>query len=102
MEFQIESGSGRLSIAGDMTVYCASQLKPALLAEAAAGYNSLELDLSQVQEFDTAGLQLLLMLNRELQGRLRIVACSPGVRAALTLCHVSRLIAEDTRTTEAA
>ena len=85
-----------------MTVYCASELKPALLAEAAAGYNSLELDLSQVQEFDTAGLQLLLMLNRELQGRLRIVACSPGVRAALTLCHASRLIADDTSTAEAA
>ena len=100
MEFQIESASGRLSVAGDMTVYCASELKPALLAEAAAGYDSLELDLSQVQEFDTAGLQLLLMLNRELQGRLRIIACSPGVRAALTLCHASRLI-EDTRTTEA-
>jgi anti-sigma B factor antagonist len=102
VEFQIESGSGRSSVAGDMTVYCASELEPALLAEAAAGYNSLELDLSQVQEFDTAGLQLLLMLNRELQGRLRIVACSPGVRAALTLCHASGLIAEDTRTSEAA
>jgi anti-sigma B factor antagonist len=101
VEFQIESRSGRVSVAGDMTVYCASELKPALLLEAAAGHNSLELDLSQVQEFDTAGLQLLL-LNREMHGRLRIVACSPGVRATLELTHLDRLIGADTPGSEAA
>jgi anti-sigma B factor antagonist len=85
-----------------MTVYCASELKPALLLEAAAGHNSLELDLSQVQEFDTAGLQLLLLLNREMHGRLRIVACSPGVRATLELTHLTRLIGAETPGPEAA
>ena len=101
MEFQIESRSGRVSVAGDMTVYSASELKPALLLEA-AGHNSLELDLSQVQEFDTAGLQLLLLLNREMHGRLRIVACSPDVRATLELTHLNRLIGADTSGPEAA
>jgi anti-anti-sigma regulatory factor len=85
-----------------MTVYCAAELKPALLAEAAAGYNPLRLDLSQVQEFDTAGLQLVLLLYREMQGRLKVVACSPNVQAALTLCHSGHLIAADTGTVEAA
>ena len=102
MEFQIESRSGRVSVSGDMTVYCAAELKPALLAEAAAGYHSLELDLSQVQEFDTAGLQLVLLLAREMQGRLRIVASSPIVRAALELSHASRLIGADPGSAEAA
>jgi anti-sigma B factor antagonist len=102
VEFQIESQSGRVSVAGDMTVYCASELKPALLLEAAAAHNSLELDLAQVQELDTAGLQLLLLLNRELQGRLRIVACSPGVRAVLQLTHLNRLLGADTSAAEAA
>ena len=60
------------------------------LAEFAAGHSAL--DLSQVQEIDTAGLQLLLMLNRELQGALKIRACSPGVRATLELTHLERLI----------
>jgi anti-sigma B factor antagonist len=102
VEFQIESRSGRVSVSGDMTVYCAAELKPALLAEAAAGYNPLRLDLSQVQEFDTAGLQLVLLLYREMQGRLKVVACSPNVQAALTLCHSGHLIADDTGTVEAA
>ena len=96
MEFQIESRSGRVSVAGDMTVYCAPELKPALLLEAAAGHNSLELDLSQVQEFDTAGLQLLLLLSLEMQGRLRIVACSPAVHAVLELTHSGRLLGAHT------
>jgi anti-anti-sigma regulatory factor len=85
-----------------MTVYCAAELKPALLAEVAAGYPSLELDLSQVQEFDTAGLQLVLLLNREMHGRLEVVACSPHVQAALALCHASHLIVDKTATPEAA
>jgi anti-sigma B factor antagonist len=89
-------------VSGDMTVYCAAELKPALLAEAAAGYSSLQLDLSQVQEFDTAGLQLILLLNREMQGRLKVVACSPNVQAALALSHSTYLIADDTATAEAA
>jgi anti-sigma B factor antagonist len=102
VEFQIESRSGRVTVSGDMTVYCAAELKPALLAEAAARHPSLELDLSQVQEFDTAGLQLVLLLYREMHGRLEIVSCSPNVQAALALCHLNRLIADDTGTAEAA
>jgi anti-anti-sigma factor len=90
MEFQIESRSGTVAICGDMTVYVASELKTALLAEFAAGHTAL--DLSQVQEIDTAGLQLLLVLNRELRGALKIRACSPGVRATLGLAHLERLI----------
>jgi anti-anti-sigma factor len=90
VEFQIESQAGTISVAGDMTVYCAADLKTALLAEVAAGNSSL--NLSQVQEFDTAGLQLVLLLNRELLGGLRIVACSPGVRATLELAHLNKLM----------
>ena len=90
MEFQIESRAGTVSVVGDMTVYCAADLKTELLAAVAAGNSSL--NLSQVQEFDTAGLQLILLLNRELLGGLRIVACSPGVRATLELAHLNKLI----------
>jgi hypothetical protein len=37
-----------------------------------------------------------------MQGRLRVVACNPNVRAALALCHSSHLIAADTGPAEAA
>ncbi len=102
MESAIQSEAGTLRVTGDMTVYCASDLKPALLAAAAAGHCALELDLSQVQEFDTAGLQLVLLLSRELQGRLRISACSPTVRAALELTQMNKLLAADAPVPEAA
>ncbi|MBS0416989.1 MAG: STAS domain-containing protein [Proteobacteria bacterium] len=91
MEFQIESRAGTISVAGDMTVYAAAELKTALLAEVAAGNSRL--DLAQVQEFDTSAVQLLLLLNRELLGGLKIVACSPGVRATLELMNV-KLVSE--------
>ena len=93
MEFQIESRSGTVAISGDMTVYAAAELKTALLAELADGNTAL--DLAQVQEIDTAGLQLLLMLNRELGGALEIVACSPGVRGTLELAHLNGLLAKE-------
>ena len=85
MECQIESQSGTIHVSGDMNVYAASELKTALLAELTAGNTAL--DLSQVQEFDTAGLQLVLLLDRELRGQLRIAGCSPGVRATLQLMN---------------
>lgn len=93
MEFKIELSSDTVSVTGDMMVYCASDLKPALFEHFAAGSSTVQLDLSQVQEFDTAGLQLLLLLSRDLQGRLRIVACSPTVRAALELTRLNSLLA---------
>ena len=93
MECQVESRAGTISVCGDMTVYSAAELKTALQDALAAG--GRKLDLSQVQEFDTAGLQLVLMLNRELQGGLAIVAASPTVRSTLALTHLNRLIAAE-------
>jgi anti-anti-sigma regulatory factor len=55
----------------------------------------LDLDLSKIGEFDTAGLQLLLMLRRESQRRLRVRGCSEVVRNALALCHLEHLIADE-------
>jgi anti-sigma B factor antagonist len=102
MDFEIESASGGgLKIAGDMTVYSAGDLKTALLAQTIVGQQTLDLDLSQVREFDTAGLQLLLMLKRRTQGRLRIVSCSHAVRGALSLCHQHALVADETGKSEA-
>lgn len=101
MEFQIEARTGGLAITGDMTVYSAGDLKPALLAQTIVG-QTLDLDLSQVREFDTAGLQLVLMLKRRAQGQLRIVACSHAVRGSLALCHLNSLVADESATSEAA
>ena len=101
MELEIESRSGTLAIAGDMTVYSACDLKSALLNQTVVG-RKIDLDLSQVREFDTAGLQVLLMLNHRAQGQLRIHACSHVVRGALALCHLSALLVDENLNSEAA
>ena len=101
MELQIDPGSGALALGSEMTVYSAPDLKPALLAQTIVG-QKLDLDLSRVREFDTAGLQLLLMLQRRTGGRLRIVACSHAVRSVLALCHLQDLLGDDLSPQEAA
>jgi anti-sigma B factor antagonist len=100
MELQIDSGSGAIAVGGEMTVYSAADLKPAFLAQTIVG-RKLDLDLSQVREFDTAGLQLLLMLKRRAGGQLRIVACSHAVRSSLTLCHLQDLLVNEASPQEA-
>lgn len=76
-----------LRIEGELTIYRAAELKQTLLA-AVAEHAELEVDLSQVSEFDSAGLQLLLLAKREAgaAGRtLRLVDHSPAVVEVLDL-----------------
>lgn len=51
-------------VEGDMSIYRAEALKRELL-DALQRSDELELDLSGITEFDTTGLQLLLLLARE-------------------------------------
>ena len=54
----------RLAVDGAMTVYEAGESKGELLAALADG-GGLEIDLAGVEEIDTAGLQLLVLTQRE-------------------------------------
>ena len=77
-------------IEGEMSVYRAAELKPALL-EPAMGGGVLELDLSAVTEIDSTGLQLLLLARREAlarQGGLCVVAQSPAIAEMLALLQL--------------
>ncbi len=66
MRVQIERGEQgqRLRIEGEMTIYSAAEHKAQILDHLEA-YQELELDLSGVEEMDSAGLQILLLLKRE-------------------------------------
>ena len=74
-----------------MTIYHALDQKQQLL-DALASADELELDLMQVGEIDTAGLQLLILLKKEAQRtgkRLSIVAHSQSVRAVIDFCNLA-------------
>ena len=76
-----------LAVEGEMTIYRAAEPHPALL-DAVRTRDAPALDLSAVTEFDSAGVQLLLVARREaarLGKRLVLQDASPAVRDAFAL-----------------
>jgi len=85
------SSSQPLAITEDLTIYHALEQKQALL-NALAATDELELNLAQVAEIDTAGLQLLILLKKEAQRagkRVRIVAHSQAVSSVVDFCNMA-------------
>jgi anti-anti-sigma factor len=74
----MSADSTRLVIQGELTIFRAAELKPLLLDDPALA----EVDLSQVTEIDTAGIQLLMMAKKQAQARghdVHLVGHSPPV-----------------------
>ena len=83
--------AARLEIAGEMTIYRAAELK-ALLLDAVDKQAQVDVDLSQVSEIDTAGVQLLMLAKRVAEGRgrvFRLHAHSPAVLEVFELIGVA-------------
>ena len=81
----------RLTLETDLTIYNAPDHKRTLLA-ALEQANVVELDLAQVAEIDSAGLQVLLLAKRESLAaakELRIVGHSPAVHELLDFFNVA-------------
>ena len=71
----------RLSPVGEMTIYSAAELKPALL-QALEQSDEIEIDLADISEMDTSGVQLLMLMKREASAAgkaLKLVGHSPAV-----------------------
>jgi anti-anti-sigma factor len=78
-------------LSGELTIHSATERKPELLALLETG-EDLVLNVSQISELDTAGLQLLLMLKREaaqLGRRLALVEPSGAVGDILAITHLT-------------
>lgn len=76
---------------GELTIYTAADNKSRFL-DALSAQDALELDLSQVTELDSAGLQLLLMAKKEAERRnieLSFGQPSQAVIEVLDLCNLS-------------
>ena len=80
-----------LGVEGEMTIYSAAELKGALL-EGLSRCQRLEINLSQVSEMDSAGLQLLYLVKREaasLGRQVALVAHSPATLEILDLYNLT-------------
>jgi len=92
MTFEIEKRDDCDHVRGEMTIYNAAALKNGLFPANAAGPRCI--DLAEVSDFDTAGLQLLLMAERECVARGEAFSVrnpSPAVRQALDLVRPAGL-----------
>lgn len=80
-----------LALAEDLTIYNAIALKERLAA-AIKKHKAIELDLSQVGQIDTAGVQLLIFAKREatrLKKEIRIIAHSKAVQETIDFCNLA-------------
>lgn len=82
-----------LSITGEFTIFTAAELKPMLLdALTSAETAEIDIDLSEVSEIDSSGLQLMVMIKREalVRGKnVRFVRHSDPVLDLIDLCDLS-------------
>ncbi len=91
-----ERPTHRVAVEGDLTVYTAAAHKARLLPALRVPYAIIELDLVQVNEIDTAGLQLLLLgcnIAMTMGGALRLVTPSPAVREVIELLKLHDVFA---------
>jgi len=89
MRIEKTSSGCRLHIDGEMTVATSVAVRDEILAALpAGGADEVEVDLSGVNEIDTAGLQLMLQLKRKCGTRLRLVNHSPAVLQILDLSNL--------------
>ncbi|MBV8124506.1 MAG: STAS domain-containing protein [Burkholderiaceae bacterium] len=94
IEISAASHPGSFRVDGDLTIYTAAQAKPALLAllHGSKGPEGLELDLRGIAEFDTAGLQVLMLLkneSRQIGHALRLVNHSACVLEVFDLINMA-------------
>jgi anti-anti-sigma factor len=84
-------GITHMAVQGEMTIYSAAELA-ALWLPWLTDAQRWQLDLTDVAEMDGAGLQLLLLAQRELSAAgasLHLVAQSPAVEQVLNLCQLT-------------
>ena len=86
------NGHPTLALQGELTIFTVTQAHQEILA-LWAGAPAFSLDLSELEELDSAGVQLLAWLKREAAGRgqtLAFLGHSPVVVEALDLLGITR------------
>ena len=95
MSFEIVSVEDALRVRGEMTINNAAAIKEQLFAALAQSPPGTEIDLSQVSELDTSGLQILLMARATAAGSRQTALLNPSVavREVMNLCRAGDLVA---------
>jgi anti-sigma B factor antagonist len=93
------SDGAQIRIDGELTIYTAAESKE-LLMEALSAYAAFDINLEAVEEIDTSGLQLLLLMQREaktLNKPCVLNGLSPAALDVINLLNLAELMpANDT------
>jgi anti-sigma B factor antagonist len=79
-----------LTIENELTIFTAAEMKQYLLDFLNSG-KELEIDLSQVDEIDTAGLQLLILIKREAAQAGKTLSFSMHSKSVLEILELANL-----------
>ncbi|MGB0468288.1 MAG: STAS domain-containing protein [Pontibacterium sp.] len=91
IEINTETGLCHAQVEGEMTIYTTEKYREMLL-EQCHSRQGMDLDLANVTEMDTSGLQLLVALNKDLSKTargLRLVNPGDAVRDVLDLTQLA-------------
>ena len=92
MGIKIENNKNKTSLCidGELTIYTAQEYRQSILAGFTTN-KDLELDLAEVEEIDTSGLQILAAMNKEMTeygNEMKIIAASNVVIDAIQASHL--------------
>jgi anti-sigma B factor antagonist len=86
-----KNASSTLNIKGEMSIYRALELKQTLL-DSVTKFEDLEVNLADVTELDTAGIQILMLAKRQAQEthrHFRLTAHSPAVLEVFEILNLA-------------
>jgi len=86
------SSGTELVLDGDLTIYTVAQAKEDIFLEGESLISPIKLDLSHVNELDTAGIQLLLFVQKYLNGEnkeLQLVKSNDQVDGVMSVLDVA-------------
>lgn len=98
MEFRVQNTNGRctVSLGGELTIYAAADLKERLVC-AIEERDDMEINLSEISEIDTAGLQVLMLAKRHaasLGRSLQLIGHSRTVVELIELYDIAALLGD--------
>tara|TARA_R110002167_G_scaffold23597_7_gene83768 strand:- start:7557 stop:7877 length:321 start_codon:yes stop_codon:yes gene_type:complete len=80
----------RMTLSGELSIYSAAEAKDRLLG-ALNGCRQMEINLSDIEEIDTSGIQLLVLLKREAKASDKVLTLVSHSAATLEVLELLRL-----------
>lgn len=94
---RVRDNGTELGLSGGLTIFEAAELRAQLVAALDSTAGGLTLDLSEVEEIDTAGIQLLLALKRHAANTGKTLGYSlhsPAVLAVIDLLNLASVLGD--------